>query len=234
MNLYVLSTIEVAQAAASQVFSLIKGKPKVALFLSGGSAINIYNPLAELLNQYSGDLVLALVDERFSSDINNKDSNFVQIAKQSHLFKTAVQNGRQVLKVLHGRNIDDEVKTYNQEVDKLFDDDHFKIAILGIGLDGHTAGILPYKNKEEINAIFDTDEKVVGYENNGPFPQRITLTPKALMSLDAAIVYAVGEEKRTVLKQLINDTSLDNLHQFPATLINQIPQVELFTDIKLG
>ena len=120
-----------------------------------------------------------------------------------------------------------EVENYEKELKPIFEGDYFKIALLGIGPDSHTAGILPNENKDEFDKTFLSENLVVGYVNNGQFKERITLTPKALEKMDSIIAYAVGENKHEAL----NNLKTKNLtHLYPATLLGKLQNVEIFTD----
>ncbi|MBI4991315.1 6-phosphogluconolactonase, partial [Candidatus Gottesmanbacteria bacterium] len=129
---------------------------------------------------------------------------------------------------------------YDRTVEKLFKEYVYKVAVLGIGEDGHTAGLLPGYEKK-----WNKNKYIVGYrisqhrQNNamalfcqgkGNFPQRISLTPKALKELDQAIIVAVGEKKKTAIKKLLNqsnESNLSNIDKMPSVIVTSIPQVNL-------
>ena len=69
----------------------------------------------------------------------------------------------------------------------------YKIGIFGVGVDGHTAGILPQ------SVAVNTEEIIFGYET--PEYDRITITPKTIASLDQAILYAIFLSVLHVLHQ---------------------------------
>src|SRR3989344_5699555 len=119
---------------------------KIALFLSGGSWIKIYNQIVPIIKDYKGELIVGLVDERYSPNVDYQDSNFFQIDSQTEIFKLP---NVKVLKILTGQEVVAEVENYEKELKPIFEGDYFKIALLGIGEDSHTAGILPNENKAE-------------------------------------------------------------------------------------
>ena len=90
---------------------------------------------------------------------------------------------------------------------------------MGIGADGHTAGIAPNRN-DFTNPIFGDKSSLVSYfdDKNESFKQRITLTFKALEQMDTLIVIALGEEKKKALEQMF---TLGSLEEIPARFLNQ-------------
>ena len=94
---------------------------------------------------------------------------------------------------------------------------------MGIGEDGHTAGLLPGYQTE-----WDIDSLVSGYENESNLPHRITITPKAIRELDQAIVVAKGANKKEIINRLFRENC--PIDEFPAMIIKSIPKVDIFTD----
>jgi len=110
--------------------------------------------------------------------------------------------------------------------------------------------LLPGYQKE-----WDKDRYVVGYElkiknqksklngeNKKWFWKRITVTPKALRSLDYALVVAMGEGKREAVGKLKwevarlparqGDRKLD-INHYPAGILGQMKEVDVYTDVDL-
>ena len=105
------------------------------------------------------------------------------------------------------------------------------IATIGIGEDGHLAGIFP----NEL-AVAEADKKeawTVAYEVGArvnQYTKRMTVTPYFLtQEITEAIVYAVGAEKHALLTQiqspLVGETNI------PAFLLRKLPSVQFFTDV---
>lgn len=138
---------------------------------------------------------------------------------------------------------------YNKIISKLFSRYDFKMAILGIGKDCHTAGLIPGFEKS-----WNINDYVVGYKLDsnhgqnsaaaefcqqksvknsiGRINKRITLTPFALKQLDYALVGVVGEEKREALKNALNPDNREKLDQYPAAIIQKIKKVDVITPLK--
>ncbi|MBI2616631.1 6-phosphogluconolactonase [Candidatus Gottesmanbacteria bacterium] len=215
----------------------------VSLFLSGGSLVDVYVQFGIYLKQVRHThLALAQVDERFqpSQKTDNSKQITVNRGQKNTSSINAIEIGKTGLwNVCKGKNIPVHLVSqkgtlgisaqgYEKEIKQLFSEDFYKIALLGMGKDGHTAGLLPgYGQKWNI------DHLVVGYRNTGQFPQRITLTPKALRLMDVAVVYVVGEKKRSILKKLQDYHNRKNLGIFPAIILDEIKYVHLFTDVQI-
>jgi 6-phosphogluconolactonase/glucosamine-6-phosphate isomerase/deaminase len=111
------------------------------------------------------------------------------------------------------------------------------IAIMGIGSDGHTAGIMPFpKNHTLFQKLFeDEDRWVVSYdaEDKNPYPLRITVTiPFLKKNVQQVIAFVVGQEKSTALRYVI--ATDESVAKTPARVMREIPAtVQLFTDIVL-
>lgn len=207
-----------ADIISEKIEAAISGSRKTLLLLSAGSAVNIYPFLAEKLENLSIKphfLTIAQADERFQPE-NKEEINVYQIEKSGLTFYAVDQKG----------TVEESAQKYDQTIYKLYKNTDFRIAVLGIGDDGHTAGLLPGYRK-----LWDKDTFAVGYENKGRFPQRITLTPKALQQCNFAVVCLAGKTKKQVLWKLERESEED-LNIFPASLLYSIPEVVVLTDAK--
>ncbi len=228
-------TGEVYQKASELLINYIKLYHNITqetlLLLSGGSAVELYKSLTEFIKESDLDwkfLRIAQVDERFFGTFNNDDINAHQVEKTG-LWEVCKKKKIPYLLISQEGTLSDSTKEYNKNLEKLFKECVYKIAVLGIGDDGHTAGLLPgYKR------VWNTANLVAGYKNLGRFNQRITITPKAIRMLDQVIVMAVGEKKRNPIKHLtfnIKQTTEEmKMDEFPAIILRVIPQVDRFVD----
>jgi 6-phosphogluconolactonase/glucosamine-6-phosphate isomerase/deaminase len=105
-----------------------------------------------------------------------------------------------------------------------------KIAILGIGVDGHTAGIAPNRN-DFINPLFENKENLVGYfdDSKGVFGKRITLTFKSLSLIDNLILLVFGNEKKNALESMEKKGSL---RKVPGRFFKDKENTVLITDLR--
>src|SRR3989338_1207411 len=229
----------------------------VLLFLSGGSCIKAYPYLAESIlrlfrNSEDDDiqnLTILQVDERFQPK-KKEDSNAYQMEKAG-LWKTCQKANLEYYTVSQERSLGDSVEFYNDTMKKFnisrmpqFDKEGtqrkkkmYQIGVFGIGEDGHTAGLL-----RGYESYWNTESFYVGYENSGQFKNRITLTPCSIKKMDMIFVLVQGDKKKKVLKKLnhltmkqcSNEDEKELENKFPAVVLSDIPQVEIFTDQKIS
>ena len=106
------------------------------------------------------------------------------------------------------------------------------IATMGVGKDGHTAGIMPYpENPALFRSLFEDEEKwVVAHDagDKNPHSLRVTVTLPFLRMVDHAVVYVVGEEKRATFERVLAENGA--LAETPARIIREMKDVRLFTD----
>jgi 6-phosphogluconolactonase/glucosamine-6-phosphate isomerase/deaminase len=177
-------------------------QPSLVL-LSGGSAIQSYRPFVDaLLKEQIKPYGVGLIDERYGK-VGHVHSNAAAIEKQFELQKLCEDRGVQFCPILRNKPIEQEVSHYNDWVKKMFAICPIRISVFGLGVDGHTAGILPMQS-DRFDEVFETGSKVIGYESEDMYRVRITLSPTAIRALSKVIVIAAGESKRTVLRRLIS------------------------------
>lgn len=104
------------------------------------------------------------------------------------------------------------------------------IAVMGVGQDGHIAGILPgYANEQPF-----TEELVTYYEampEISTATTRITTTTKFLLdSVDIAVVYITGLEKHEIVEHIVDPEDQSSLH-VPVRLLYKMKDVMIFTDV---
>lgn len=210
---------------------------KTVLFLSGGSTPkNIYTSFAReaLINPGA----VAMVDERYGEPLHNL-SNQLMIKNTGFLDYLAMRYV-QFYPILTGKK--DRVTTareYDEAVRYLIHYFQKKVAILGVGEDGHTAGIAPNR-VDFTNPLFLAerkllqvsefhDTKVMSPQGSSMppygFGERITLTLHALSQMDILLVLAFGEKKREALKKVFTPGKVEEI---PLRFV-QDPQVALKT-----
>ena len=94
--------------------------------------------------------------------------------------------------ILSGEDFIGTSESYDFTLEKSLSQAEYKIGLFGIGVDGHTAGILP-----KCEAL-DSLTYVYGYHT--PSFDRITMTKKAILLLDEAVVFTQGDEKWKVIE----------------------------------
>lgn len=236
INVHNASAKELWDRAGEALISEISGHEKVLVFLSGGSAITLYPKLTEFIKMKKPSIALAQVDERFQPE-SGESVNAYDIGR-TNLWKVCEELKVPTFLVSQEGTLEEAAAKYNEIMKPHFvplngtsrgKQYEFKIAILGIGPDCHTAGLLPGYAK-----VWNTLNLAAGYENNGLYPKRITLTPKALSELEMGIVVVSGEGKKEALANASNKKNLKDIDQYPATIMQQMEKVELFTDISFS
>lgn len=103
------------------------------------------------------------------------------------------------------------------------------ISILGLGADGHTAGIFPLP-KESFQETYRDDSVYVPVHVEGlTIDSRASFTPTWLLDhVDAVIGYVAGEGKKMILESLIHESKL--IHERPAEILKLHRDVNLYTD----
>lgn len=180
---------------------------KTLLFLSGGSTPkDLYINLAK--EKKLKIATVALVDERFGLKMHENSNE--KMIEETGLFDYLKSSKIQIHKILKGSDINQTTKDYEKTVSGLFKTYKNKIAILGIGQDGHTAG-LPAVVKNQKSRI-NNQELVTDVDDfPGEFSKRITLTFKALEQMDKIIVLVFGKEKKNALKQMFKKGLIEEI-----------------------
>lgn len=195
----------------------LKVGQKVLWLVSGGSNIG---STVSILNRIDGDLTanlsIMLMDERYGKP-GHSDSNWQQLMqagfspKKAHLMPVLLSNSGLEQTAMH----------YNNTAAQAFAENDVSIAQLGMGPDGHIAGILPHTVASKPN-----QQLVIGYEHK-PF-HRLTLSFSALEMMDAIYLFAFGQSKKEAILKLQNEgLSPDDQ---PAQFLKQLPEVYLYSD----
>ncbi|HWB38744.1 MAG TPA: 6-phosphogluconolactonase [Candidatus Saccharimonadales bacterium] len=195
---------------------LSKGK-HVLWLVTGGSnieaSVTIMNNISDGL---STNLTVMLADERYGK-VGHTDSNWAQLMAAGFDGKQA-----RLLPVLRdGDSFEEAANYYNQIAQKAFDENEVVVSQMGIGPDGHIAGILP-----ESVAGKEPEALVAGY-SGGPY-QRLTMTFPALRRIAVDYSFAFGEGKRQALESLRVKTT--TLLQQPAQILWELPEAYVYND----
>lgn len=203
------------QKAVQIINSELSRGGTVVLFLSGGSLIPHEVAIVGQLKPPSAErLLLMQVDERYGR-LGHADSNWQKLLT-AHLETV----GLTFEPVLTGGDFASTIERYNEITEKRLAQATLSIGLLGIGADGHTAGILPHSV-----ATVARDRLVVGYQ--GPDFQRITLSLPAIEQLDVALVYVDAQEKAAALRNLQMDISVD---EQPAQVLKHVKETYIYSN----
>jgi 6-phosphogluconolactonase/glucosamine-6-phosphate isomerase/deaminase len=216
MRFYRVSADEpVINLTAARILKHLNKRERVLWLLSGGSAIKLQIEIAKRLTDSKNlaNLTVSLVDERFGTG-GHSDSNWRQLVDSGFNL-----HGAKLRPVLTGKDMAATAADFDNFLAGALVDNDYRIAIAGIGPDGHTLGIKPG------SPAVDTKNLAIGYDWEDY--QRITATAQVIKKLDAVIVYAFGEAKKQQLENLKEDLQVADQ---PAQALKLCPDVTVFSD----
>ncbi len=233
MKIYTFTSREEASASAGEALNKLLADNKdnpVLLLLSGGSAFSIL----DFVNGSSvgENLTITMLDERFSQE--KEANNFLQMQKLD-FYNLALSADANFIGTLPRPNENMEDMSTRLEVglkNWISKNPEGKIfATMGMGADGHTAGIFPNKDANFFETAFESFNIITAYKIGGEhkFPERVTATLNLFKKIDEAIVYICGQEKKAKLAELIAGKAQTN--DLPAVGILQTKHFQIFTDI---
>lgn len=214
----VFKKLEGTQPVVDHIASVLRehlGKgEKVTWLVCGGSSIDIAAGVSQaLFGTDISKLTVTLTDERYGA-VGHKDSNWLQLEQAGFRLEKAL-----TIPVLTNKDLGQTVSDFGVTLDTSLHSADYKIALFGMGADGHIAGILP-----DSTAVL-ADGYATGYET--PDFTRLTMTFEAIKLLDEAVLYVRGDNKLKALKNLQQPLTLQ--HQ-PAQIIKRLPNVTVYND----
>lgn len=207
-----------AQKAAEAVSEIIAGYKNLSiLFLvSGGSPLEI----VKYLPVFDSQVTVTVSDERFSTDPAINNFMQIQSIRAEHWIDTRPLQGESLQEC--GQRFDASLKQWKQE-----HPDGKIVITQGIGLDGHTAGMM-------IGCVFDDPAAwAVGYDakEKNKYPLRVTTTMPFLRMVDDSVLYVCGQDKKKPLQDTLS--ARGPLAEVPARIIHEMKHCLLFTDLSI-
>ncbi len=246
LNLNHFQTKQEAEAAAGEALNLLlmdNAKYPILLMLSGGSALAMLDYIS--LSSLSENITISVLDERFTED--PQINNFSMLQK-TDFYKEAFDAGCSFFGTLPRpkETAEDLAKRWGKNLREWIAENHppagsdgavgaggGKIfATIGMGADGHTAGIFPFADDgKQFDRLFSGDAWITAYAAIGknPYPERITATISFLKQIDAAIGFVCGEQKKEKLVAVLKKQG--KVNELPALLWHKIRKIQLATDI---
>jgi 6-phosphogluconolactonase/glucosamine-6-phosphate isomerase/deaminase len=224
-----------ATAEAGEHLNAILAENKklpILLMLSGGFALTIMDYVGQAV--LGENLTVSVLDERFSTD--PEVNNFLQLQKtdfykdafeaEASFFGTLPRNGEspEALRQRWDKNL----KTWRQENPK-----GLIVATLGMGPDGHTAGIFPFpENPIKFDGLFNNQEWTVAYNAAGKnkYPERVTSTLTFLKMIDYGFALVCGRDKQEKFVQLTSHKI--KTADLPAIIWHKMKNVRVFTPLE--
>jgi 6-phosphogluconolactonase/glucosamine-6-phosphate isomerase/deaminase len=215
--------------AISAILEKEQGKD-ILLMLSGGSAFAVYDAISP--QWLSDHVTLAMVDDRFSRELDINNSHLLQatdfynesINADAYFISTEVWNEQTPEEL--AKRFEHGLRQWRKEFPK-----GVVIAVFGMGEDGHTAGMIPDEDYVFTELFENTGKWVVGYSTqNNEYHERVTITmPFIREQVNHTVVFISGEKKRVAFDRLVAENG--NLEETPARILCELKNVEIFTDI---
>ncbi len=220
--LYIYSdqpTEQAARAISTSITAQLQHGKRVLWLLSGGSGIEIAVKSQALLpaDLDLTNLYVSLTDERFGAP-NHINENWHQLIAAGFSLPQA-----QLYRPLQGKDFATTTELFNNWLGEQFSAADYKIGIFGIGSDGHTAGIKPGSEPDDMQDY--------AYDFEGDDFQRITISSLAIKRLDEVVAQASGNEKLAVIRQLLQTDSPTDAQ--PAQILKSVKLSSLYTDQKI-
>lgn len=208
------------------------------ILLSGGSVIELYREsITSLKNLDLSHITLGMVDERYGQ-VNHEDNNFYQIEKLG-FWKLINDNGGSIISHKMGVGLLASADKYEEDLKNILQKAELTVGVFGIGVDGHTAGIIPFKDEVRFKDVFCKNNLVIGFEMykegnfpvvDNPYKQRITVSPYFIKNnIDEILVYAVGKNKKEVVAKMFENGEIS---QIPARVMVE-KSGALLTDLEI-
>lgn len=179
----------------------------ILLLLSGGSSADIgVRALQNLPIELSQKITVAMVDERVVK-YNSEDSNAKKLKDLGIL--NYINNFIEIINESNSKSIE-ITKNYQNKIEQALENTDFVIALVGIGLDNHTAGLLPGYDFSDIKNL------VINYKTD--IYERISISPYFFTKINQIFVYVEGEDKEAVVNNLLAEH--DSV-KFPSQLIKK-------------
>ncbi len=203
------------------------------LALSGGTSVDyrsmiVKPPLRQGFEGQADDIIpgaICIVDERYGEPFH-KDSNEKLLLDQG-VKRFADDKCIETHKVLKGANLEETAKLYDLEIRDLFARFKKKVGVMGVGTNLHTAGIFP------ASYMAHSPGYVVWDEVEDKYPERISLTLKALGEFTDFIIMIFGREKKEALKIMLDEKEHD-MQKYPAIFYRKSRiKTWLITDIEI-
>lgn len=208
---------------------------QTVLYLSGGTTPGaMYELMANegVLNIGAA----AMIDERYGSKWHDRSNE--KMMRESGLLKYFEIRDIPFYPILNtgDKTRPETAAIYDERLRVLQSTFPKHIGILGIGDDGHTAGIPAKSQKSKVksqnfNEKFNGTDFVAEYDDGGVrYGQRITMTFTGLSMLDLYIILVFGSSKQNAMKEMFEEGDLE---QIPARFYlnkNITPKTLIITD----
>ncbi|PID30563.1 hypothetical protein CSA80_01150 [Candidatus Saccharibacteria bacterium] len=202
------------------IASALNGEKTVLWLTSGGSCVDaqvrVMKRLRESVSSRLVNLSILPVDERYGV-CGHADSNSEQMRQAGFAPDAAVWHD-----VLAGNlPFAETIDAYTEQAQAAFAAAEVVVATLGMGADGHIAGLLPNSP-----AVREMASSVVGYAWNDH--ERMTLGAAVLRQIDHVFLLVYGDTKQTALTRLRANT--ESFEDLPAKILYDFDDVTIYNE----
>jgi len=202
--------------------------------LSGGSSLALLNFIDTTIIHENA--TITVLDERHSKDEN--ECNFSQIMATGFYGKARGSGAKFIdIRMKNNESLEDHGERFDRELKnwRVHNPSAPIIATIGIGSDGHVAGMMPYPHDKSLFfKHFQGHRWAVGYNAGAKnlLPLRVTVTiPFLRDQVFFAVSFVSGAEKKDTLKRASANEGI--LADTPARILCEMKDVNIFTNIKL-
>ena len=224
-------------SATPTIFNWIKSFPgkQVVIAICGGRSVGgLLTSMLDLSAQLPAAdwqrLQFFMVDERLVP-LDHPDSNFGLVRQL--FFSRALHDGLIKSSQIHPFIYDETspdlgIRRYRAELSKF--GGNFDIVFLGVGEDGHIAGIFPHGVCFPVGEAAASTADFLAFDDSPkPPPKRMTSTPQLLARGTYSVGMFLGEDKRQALETFRGvDVAPESC---PAKLLNRFSETLLLTDL---
>ena len=182
------------------------------LYLSGGKTPKeLYTDLAHEEVLRTG--AVGLVDERYVERFHETSNE--KMLRTTGFLRYGEMRGIPFYPMLQENMSPEETAEYNDQKFRELNTTYQKsVATLGIGLDGHTAGIAGNRG-DFINPMFNKSQKELLVstfdDEKGMFKKRVSMTFLGLSLIDILVVLVFGQDKKDALHNMFTDGSEEEI-----------------------
>lgn len=221
-----------AEDISRKLKKFLDEKRDVLFLTSGGSALDVLDRIDP--SALTPAVTIGIFDERW--DPTNRTSNYAQVRK-TQFYLRAVERGCRLIDTSTAKDATQQALAdlYEMELHDWRERHPSGVimATIGVAVDGHTAGIMPYpEDPARFDALFEGERWIVAYDASGKnaFPFRVTTTFRFLRMVDLVGVFMVGAEKGVIFKRVLEDGPLSEL---PGRIIKELPRGAVYVDLPL-
>jgi len=191
-----LLEIELASMIAETLEMEISNRGEAILAVSGGSTPKgLFEKLSKIEIQWKNVTILPVDDRILSADHEDQNGTMIR--------SLLVQNKAAVAKFIPlVYNANDKVEnllTARENIGQL--KLPITVALLGMGLDGHTASLFPCSNELKAGLDLDNPESLINVQpQNAPY-DRISLTASTILDSKKIFLQIFGVDKKDLLEK---------------------------------